>query len=243
MATKTKTDTEQAAAIAAYEESLKQSASTNVTLALAMRELFRECGFTYIDDSGEEPMEKLDNEGIKEGIYKISTRDLVGSAKDREDKPVHRYSLTGGLLTKYPIPPSAEYFAQDALRIAAWTKADQEIWKQVDHKPSATIQRWIRERKLGEGLCLVKSGDYVFVTGEPSIIRAEVLKPLTDKAEVQMISAGEQFGLFEQQCQALKPGNVRALKAANKRMGEKALAAYTLKASAAQNGGNGDDGE
>ena len=235
MATKTKTPT--AEAIAAYEEAVKSSHSVSVTQTLAVRELFRKYEFTYVDgDNTNSPVEKVDNDAIKRAIFEIAPDHLVGPAKeDRTNNPVHRYLVTGDLLKNEPVPPpfgdAEAWDAQDALTRAVWHKAEQHIWKLVDHKFSGTLQRWVRD-ELEEDLVLVKAGDYLFLTDEAKYVEAEIIRPMTDKAEIALVGASEQLGLFTRQLPALKGRARSALKKATKQAGDKALAAYTLRAEA-----------
>lgn len=241
MATKTKTPTDEA--IAAYEEAVKSSHMASVTETLAVRALFRKHEFTYVDGAnGNSPVEKVDNDAIKKAIFEIAPDHLVGPAKeDRTDNPIHRYLVTGALLPGEPVPPpygdADEWDAQDALTRAVWHKAEQHNWKLIDHKFSGTLQRWMRE-ELDENLVLVKAGDYLFVTAEAKYVEAEIIRPMTDKAEIALVGAAEQVGLFTRQLPALKGRARSALKKAAKQAGDKALAAYTLRAEE-----NGDEEE
>jgi hypothetical protein len=235
MATKTKAPSDEA--IAAYEEAVKSSHRVSVTETLAVRALFRKYEYTYVDGAnGNSPVEKVDNDGIKKGIFDIAGEHIVGASKeDRITIPIHRYEVTGKLLADEPVPPPHgdpdQWDAQDALTRAVWHKAEQHCWKLIDHKFNGTLQRWVRDSdELDDGLVLVKAGDYLFLTAEPKYIEADVFAPMTDKAVIAMVSAGEQFGLFTRQNPALKARARSALKKATKQAGDKALAAYTLRA-------------
>ena len=238
MATSTEVSLEEA--IAAYEEQVKSSARVNVTEALAVRALFRKYGFTHVKDG----VENLNNEKIKEALFDIAVEldHRVGApAKERTDKPVHRFLVTKGILTDEPVPPphgdADPWDAQDALAQQVWHKAEQHNWKLVDHKFGGTLQRWLRDDdELGGGLVLVKDGDYLFVTDQVKYVEAGIIKPMTAKAELALIGAGEQLGLFTDQLPALKGRARSILKKAAKEAGEKAQAAYTLRVEA--NGGD-----
>jgi hypothetical protein len=230
-----------AEAVQAYEEAVRSSASVSVTEALAMRALLREYEFTYVDDSKITPVEKVDNEAIKKAIFAIAQDHVVGAAKEeRLDVPIHRYLVAGALLTNEPVPPphgdADAWDAQDALARTAWHKAEQHIWKLVDHKYGGTLQRWVRDEL--DDLVLVKAGDYLFLTNEAKYVEAEIIRPMTDKAEIALVGAAEQVGLFTRQLPTLKGRARSALKKAAKQAGDKALAAYTLRAEA-----NGEEDE
>ena len=235
MATKTKVPSDEA--IAAYEEAVKSSHRVSVTETLAVRALFRKYEYTYVDGAnGNSPVEKVDNDLIKQDIFAVAREHIVGPAKgERLTVPIHRYLVTAALLKEEPVPPPHgepdEWDAQDVLARAAWHKAEQHCWKLVDHKFNATLQRWVRESdELEDGLVLVKAGDYMYLTAEAKYIEADVFTPMTDKAVLAMVGAGEQFGLFTRQNPALKARARAALKKATKQAGEKAQAAYTLRA-------------
>lgn len=229
----TKSDTALEEAVTAYEEAVRSSADVNVSEALAMRRLFRAHGFTYADDSESPPVEKVDNDAIKGSIFEIAPDHRVSSPDDRSSEPIHRHVLAGEILKGHPIPPphgdSDAWDALDALERAAWKKAESHIWKQIDDKFGATLQRWTRDR-LDEELVLVKAGEYLFVTDDPKYVEAEIWRRYTDKAEIQMIAAAEQMALFGRQLPALRRRAVPALKKATKQVGDKAMAAYTLRA-------------
>jgi hypothetical protein len=245
MATKQKTPSEEA--IEAYEETVKSSHRVSVTEALAVRALLRKYEFTYVDPgNGSVPVERVDNDAIKRDILEVAQDHLVGPAKeDRTDKPIHRFLVTGALLKDEPVPPpygdADAWDALDALAHVAWHKAEQHIWKLIDHKYSGTLQRWVRETLNNEDthLVLVKADDYLFITTEAKYVEAEILRKITDKSEVALVAAGEQAGLFTRQLPALKGRAPAALRKAAKQAGEKALAAYTLRA--AEENGNGEE--
>lgn len=236
MANKQKTPSEEA--IAAYEEVVKSSHRVSVTETLAVRALFRKHEFTYVDASnGDSPIEHVDNDAIKRCILEVAQDHLVGPAKeDRVNMPIHRFLVAGAVLKNEPVPPpfgdSDAWDALDALAHVAWHKAEQHVWKLVDHKFSGTLQRWVREDLNNEDthLVLVKADGYLFITSEAKYVEAEILRKMTDKSEVALVAAGEQAGLFTRQLPALKGRAPAALRKAAKTAGEKALAAYTLRA-------------
>jgi hypothetical protein len=219
------TNTAEEAAAEAYEESVRNSASLRVTEDLAMRAMFRRHGFTTVEGD----MEKLDNNKIKQEIFKLLPDHRVTTTADRINEPMHRYEVAGSLLSQYPVPPSEEWDALDAMDRQAWTLAERHIWKLVDDKYNAILQRWTRD-ELEEGLVLVKAADVMYLTSEPRFIKSEIWTPITDKAEIAMIAAAEQIALFAKQCPALKSSAVPALKKASKQAADKAMAAYTLRA-------------
>jgi hypothetical protein len=229
MATGIKAVTEEA--IAAYEESVRDKASSNVTLDLATRSIFREHGFVRVDTSKDPAVEVLDNDKIKDSIFEIAPDHVVVTKDDRNSEPIHRYALASKIILGRPAPPpygdSDAWDAESALRRAAWYKAEQHIWKLIDDKYNAALQRMVRE-ELEEELILVKTGDYVFLTSDPRFVQAEIYRRLTDRVELGLVAAAEQMALFEKQMPALKGKAVPALTSASKRMGDKAHAAYTL---------------
>jgi hypothetical protein len=229
MATSTHTGPEEA--ISAYEEAVRSSAAGSVAETLALRRLFRTHGFTYVDDSEDPSVEKLDNEAIKDAIFAIVPDHRVSSADDRSSKPIHRHVLAGEILKGHPVPPpdgdSDAWDALGAVDRASWKKAESHIWKLIDDKFNGTMQRWMRER-LGEELVLVKAGDYLYVTDQAKYVEADIWRRYTDKAEIQLVAAAEQMALFGKQLPALKPRGVPALNKATKRGSDKAMAAYTL---------------
>lgn len=241
MATKTKTPTDEA--IAAYEEAVKSSHRVSVTETLALRALIRKYEYTYVDGAnGNSPVEKVDNDAIKRDILEVVKDHIVGQPKDeRINNPIHRYQVTGALLKDEPVPPpygdADAWDAQDALARATWHKAEQHNWKLIDHKYSGTLQRWVRDELCDETthLVLVKAGDYLFLTDQAKYVESEILRRITDKSEVALVAAGEQAGLFTRQLPALKGRAPAILKKAAKTAGDKALAAYTLRAE--ENGG------
>jgi hypothetical protein len=223
MATDTKDQTETDEAIAAYD--------SNVAVDLAARSIFRERGFVQVDTSRDPAVETLDLERIRDSIFEIVPNHLVTTKDERNTEPIHRYALAAKLIPGRSAPPpygdSDAWDAESAERRAAWYKAEQQIWKLIDDKPNAALQRMVRE-ELEDDLVLVKAGDYVFVTGEPRFVQAEIYRRVTDKVELQFVAAAEQMALLERQLPGLKGKAVPALNSASKRMGEKAQAAYLL---------------
>lgn len=231
MAIEMQDQTDAAEAIAAYETLVRGKASTNVAVDLEARRIFREHGFVQVDTSGELPVETLDNDRIRDAIFEIVPEHLVVSKADRNTEPIHRYALASKVLSKRPAPPpygdSDAWDAENVERRAGWQKAEQQIWKLIDDKPNAALQRMVRE-ELEDELILVKAGEYVFVTSEPRFVQAEIYRRFTDKVELQLVAAAEQMALLEKQMPALKGKAVPALNSASKRMGDKAQAAYLL---------------
>jgi hypothetical protein len=235
MATKTKTDAELAAE--AYEEAVKASATSGTQEKLTERMIFREQGFVNVDTSNGDPMEWLNNEGIKERIWALTSSDAVVTTDDgREDLPIQRKRLASQVLDKHPAYGTDEWYAQDELWRAGWLKSEQQVWKFVEDKHAATLQRWTRER-LGNGHVFVKTTDTVFITAVTKFIKQEILLKEQDKLEKLARTIGEQYALFGQQHPALQSSAVSSIKAVTTRAGKKALAAYTLKA---KNGGGND---
>ena len=231
MATETHHQVDAAEAIAAYETSVRSKASANVAVDLEARRIFREHGFVQVDASCDPPVETLDNDKIRDAIFEIVPEHLVVTKEDRNTEPIHRHTLASKVLSKCPAPPphgdSDAWDAESAETRAGWHKAEQQIWKLIDDKPNAALQRMVRE-ELEDELILVKAGDYVFVTNEPRFVQAEIYRRFTDKVELQLVAAAEQMALLEKQMPALKGKAVPALNSASKRMGEKAHAAYRL---------------
>lgn len=231
MATEMHYDVSADEAIAAYEALIRTKASSNVAVDLEARKIFREHGFVQVDASGGSPVETLDNERIRDAIFGIVPEHLVVSKEDRNTEPIHRYALAKQVLPGRPAPPpygdSDAWDAESVERRAGWQKAEQQIWKLIDDKPNAALQRMVRE-ELEDELVLVKAGDYVFVTSEPRFVQAEIYRRFTDKVELQLVAAAEQMALLEKQMPALKGKAVPTLNSASKRMGDKAQAAYLL---------------
>jgi hypothetical protein len=226
-------------AVEVFESSIRESVQANLLRTLAMRAMFRNHGFTVVDDSGAEPEERLDNEALKEKILTIISPLRVVTKNDRDTVPMERYPLTGLILDQVPVPPSEEWDALDAMERAAWIKAEQHVWKLIQTKPSDTIQRWVHER-LGDGLVVVKTDSEVFLTAEPKYIRSEILLPIADKHEIAAAAMGDLFGAYSAQNPALKASALALLKSSTKRMGEKASASFLLKSAEDGDASNGD---
>jgi hypothetical protein len=243
MATETQNKAEiEAAGIAAYEKSIKEHSVSDTQEKLSMRRIFRKQeGFTVTPPEDLEPMERLDTEAIKEKIFAlVSEEAIVSTAAEQEELPIQRKKLTSRLLDRWPSYGSDEWYSLDELEREGWELAERQIWKLLDHKYGATLQRWTRER-LGEGHVFIRTKDSVFITAETKVIKYQILQKETDKAEKLMRTIGEQYGLFGRQHPALQPGAVSSLKALNARAGKKMLAAYTLKAENGSNDAEGDE--
>ena len=102
-------------------------------------------------------LEKLDNNRIKREIFKLAPDHRVTTTADRINEPIHRYEEAGGLLSEYPVPPSEEWDALDAMDRQALTLAERHIWKLVDDKYNSVLQRWTREELEG-GACPCEGG-------------------------------------------------------------------------------------
>lgn len=233
MPTKQQDTTDLDAAIAAYEEWVKQTHTGAVQVELAKREILRKSGFvSYTTDP---VTETLDNAAMKEAIWQVTSDEaIVTTAKERDELPLHRLTL-GSRLLDGPAHGTDEWFDQDVLVRAGWVKAEQAIWKLIDHKYGATLQRWTRERLPGH--VFVRTADSVFITTEAKFVAQEIYGPEDDKLELQAVSIGTQRALFEQQLPALK-GQGKSLASLGTRVSKRARGAYDAKV-ALNNGESG----
>jgi len=234
-ATKPKVDLKAQEAQSAFEELIRATATSGTQEKLTERTLFREQGYTYIDDPEGEPMERLDGEGVKETIWALTSSNAIVVTDDDQDLlPIQRKVLASQVLDKHPAYGTDEWYAQDELWRQSWLKAEQQVWKFVEDKYAATLQRWTRER-LGNGHVFIKADDAVYITAATKFIKQEILLKEQDKLEKLARVIGEQYALFGTQHPALQTSAVSSIKAVTTRAGKKALAAYTLKA---KNGGD-----
>ena len=212
-------------AIAAYETWVKGNSTSAVQVELAKRDILRRSGFVVY--TADPIMETLDNGAMKEGVWKVASEEaIVTTQKDRDSLPLHRYTLASKLLDG-PAHGTDEWFDLDVLERSGWLKAEQAIWKLIDHKFGATLQRWTRERLPGH--VFVRTADSVFITTEAKFVAQEVYGPEDDKLELLAVSIGTQRALFEQQLPALK-GQGKSLATLGTRVSKKARGAYDAKA-------------
>lgn len=213
------------AAAAAYEAWVKENSTGAVLVELAKRDLLRRSGFcVYTTDP---IMELVDNGAMKEAAWKVVADEaIVVTQEDRDALPLHRFTL-GSRLLDGPAHGTDEWFEMDVIDRSGWLKGEQAIWKLIEHKYGAAVQRWTRERLPGH--VFVKAGDTVFITTEPKFVAQEVYGPEDDKLELLAVSLGTQRALFEQQLPALK-GQGRSLATLGTRVSKKARGAYDAKA-------------
>lgn len=233
MPTKQQDDVDKASAIAAYEAWVKGNSTGAVQVELAKRDILRKSGFTVY--TTEPVMETLDNGAMKEGVWRVTSDEaIVVTQKDRDTLPLHRLTL-GSRLLDGPAHGTDEWFDQDVLVRSGWLKAEQAIWKLIDHKFGSTLQRWTRERLPDH--VFVRTADSVFITPEAKFAAQEIYGPEDDKLELLAVAIGTQRALFETQLHALK-GQGTSLATLGSRVSKRARGAYDAKA--ALNNGNGD---
>lgn len=229
-------------AIAAFEDWVRQTATSGVLTQIAKRQILRESELTaYSDDP---PAEWVDNPAIKEAVWQLAAENIISTQDDLDNLALNRYQI-GSRLLSGPEYESDEWFEQDAIWRAGWIKAEQVIWQLIDHKFGSTFQRWTRERlnKDVDGprhVFVKKSDGSVYITTNEKFVAHALYTPEEDKLVFLAAAIGTQRALFETQMPALK-GQGTSLKTLGQRVSKKARAAYDAKA--ALNNGHGIDAD
>jgi hypothetical protein len=219
-------------AIAQFEEEARKKTAESVEVLLAERAIFREAGLVVYDPKGE----WVATGTIRERIWKITSEEIVVSDDDYANLPVQRKRLASEVLDVHPAHKTDEWFARDSIWRQGWEKAESTIWKQIDHRYGAALQRWTRER-LGKGHFFLKDSDSVFITTQPKYVEREIFLPVEDKIEGWAAYLGKTHALCEQQMPALK-GFGKTPKLLGSRVQTKQRGAYDATASNGADGGD-----